>query len=246
MTLVPMPTATIGDAEVACVLDRAVRLINPVVDTLARVDPLGLKGRSHHLFGEDDGSLDKVLDALAWLLNTADVPGTDAWAGMDLDARTNWWVRRVGALDTGLVAFPGVLGVVADRLPIQDVLGFTNQTIVLCAVARECGVDDYGDQVRLLASVMCGRDLGTESDGTGQPPQPDPVPTDRGLVKAVWHLAGVVRAIGDELVKRPRPRPVFRYLGMLPAVGAIADYLGEYGALVRAAKAGRHWIAHQP
>jgi hypothetical protein len=42
----------------------------------------------------------------------------------------------VGALDTVLVAFPGVFGVVADRLPIQDVLGFTNQAIVLCAVAR--------------------------------------------------------------------------------------------------------------
>jgi hypothetical protein len=32
---------------------------------------------------------------------------------------------------------------------------------------------------------------------------------------------------------------------MLPAVGAIADYLGEYGALVRAAKAGREWIGRQ-
>jgi hypothetical protein len=52
-----------------------------------------------------------------------------------------------------------------------------------------------------------------------------------------------MRAIGDELVKRPRPRSVFRYLGMLPAAGALADYLGEYGALVRASKEGRDWIA---
>lgn len=52
--------------------------------------------------------------------------------------------------------------------------------------------------------------------------------------------------IGGELVKRPRPRRIFDYLGMLPAVGAIADYFGEYGALVRAAKAGRMWIAHHP
>jgi hypothetical protein len=29
---------------------------------------------------------------------------------------------------------------------------------------------------------------------------------------------------------------------MLPAAGAVADYLGEYGALVRASKEGRQWI----
>ena len=118
-------------------LNRAVRLINPVVDVLSRADPLGLKGRSHHLFGDDDGSVDKVFDALAWVINTADLPGTEAWENMDLDGRANWWVRRAGAPDTVLVALPGVFGVVADRLPIQDVLGFTNQAIVLCAVARE-------------------------------------------------------------------------------------------------------------
>jgi hypothetical protein len=63
-----LPTATIHDAEVACVLNRVVRLINPVVDVLSRADPLGLKGRSHHLFGDDDASVDKVLDALAWVI----------------------------------------------------------------------------------------------------------------------------------------------------------------------------------
>ena len=65
------------------------------------------------------------------------------------------------------------------------------------------------------------------------------------FLRALWHVAGVMRAIGDELVKRPRPRRLFRYLGMLPAVGAIADYLGEYGALIRAASAGREWIGRQ-
>jgi hypothetical protein len=59
------------------------------------------------------------------------------------------------------------------------------------------------------------------------------------LVKALWHVAGLMRAIGDELVKRTRPRAVFRYLGTVPAVGAVADYFGEDGVLVRAAKAAR-------
>jgi hypothetical protein len=54
-----------------------------------------------------------------------------------------------------------------------------------------------------------------------------------------------MRAIADELAKRPHPKGFYRVLGMLPAVGAVADYLGEYGALVRAAKAGERWIAQQ-
>lgn len=249
MPLIPMPTAQLDDARVACVLRRVVAVINPVVDVLSRVDPLGLKGRSHHL-GVADGSVDKALDALAWVLNTADVPGTKAWADMDLDARVNWWVRRVGALDTVLVAFPGVFGVVADRLPIQDTLGFANQAIVLCAVARECGVVDYGQQVRLLGAVMCDRDLGpttTVDDGApaGVDASRDSDGSPVAVVKSLWHVAGLLRAIGDELVKRPRPRAIYRYLGMLPAVGAVADYFGEYGALVRAAKEGRAWLEHQ-
>ncbi len=244
-----IPTAVIDDADVACALRRAVRVINPVLDVLSRADPFGFKGRSHHL-GVADGSVDKALDAVAWVLNTADVPGTQAWEEMDLESRVNWWVRRVGALDTVLVAFPGVFGVVADRLPIQDALGFANQAIVLCAVARECDVHDHDEQVRLLAAVMCDRDLGADADrADAEPPQQtESAPTGGPpltLVKALWHVAGLMRAIGDELVKRPRPRAVFRYLGMLPAVGAVADYLGEYGALVRAAKAGRTWIGHQ-
>lgn len=246
MALVQLPTATIRDADVACVLHRAVRLINPVVDGLSRADPLDLKVRSHDLFGDADGSVDKVLDALAWVLNTADVPGTEAWEDMDLDGRTTWWVRRVGAVNTILVAFPGVFGVLADRLPLQDLLGFTSQAIVLCAVARVHGLDDYDQQVRMLASVMCDRDLGAnvDPDDTGLERPPETAPSGVALGKALWHLVALTRAIGDELVRRPRPRRIFRYLGMLPAVGAVADYLGEYGALVRAATEGRHWIAH--
>jgi hypothetical protein len=250
MSLIPMPTAVIDDADVACALSRTVRVINPVVDVLSRADPFGLKARSHHL-GDTDGSVDKALDALAWVLNTADVPGTQGWQNMTLDDRVNWWLRRVGALDTVLVAFPGIFGVVADRLPVQDVLGFANQAIVLCAVARECGVDDYGQQVRLLATVMCDRDLGADAYADDSEPvreaQSTPMDgTPLTILRPLWRVAGLLRAIGDELVKRPRPRPLFRYLGMMPAVGAVADYFGEYGALIRAAKAGRNWIERQP
>ena len=250
MALIPMPTAVIDDADVACALSRAVRVINPVVDLLSRADPFGLKDRSHRI-GDSDGSVDRALDALAWVLNTADVPGTQAWADMTLDERVNWWVHRVGAVDNVLVAFPGVLGAVADRLPVQDALGFANQAIVLCAVAREYGIDDHGQQVRLLAAVMCGREVDADeyADDNDAAPEPESSPMDGtplAFLKPLWRVAGQLRAIGDELGKRSRPRRIFRYLGMLPAVGVVADYFGEYGALVRAAKAGRTWIERQP
>jgi hypothetical protein len=250
MGLIPLPTATIDDTDVACVLRRAVGLINPVLDLLARVDLLGLKKRTHAL-GSSEAAGAKVLDALAWVLNVVDVPGTKGWEDLDLDDRIDWWVKRVGAVDTIAVAFPGAFGVVADRLPVQDFLGFANQSIVLCAVARESGVTDRREQVRLLGAVMCDRELDVEAlrDADEHTPELDAAPRDgglKGIGKSLWQLAGLMRAIGDELVKRPRPRSVFRYLGMLPAAGAVADYLGEYGALVRASKEGRTWIAQHP
>jgi hypothetical protein len=243
MCLVSLPTATLDDAEVARALGRSVGLINPILDTLAKLDLLGLKKRTHRL-GASDDAVGKALDTLAWVLNTADVPGTRAWAEMDLDARVDWWVRRVGALDTLLVAFPGVFGVIADRLPAQDLLGFSNQSIVLCAVAREHGIHDYDLQVRLLASVMCDRDVAAAKPLGGAEENEENEETS--LPGRLWHFAGVVRAVNDELVKRHRPRLVFRYLGMLPVLGAVADYLGEYGALVRAAEEGQRWIVQHP
>ena len=55
----------------------------------------------------------------------------------------------------------------------------------------------------------------------------------------------VLDAVGAEFAKRPQPRAPYRYLGMLPAVGAVASYFGECGALARAAKQGRRWITER-
>lgn len=240
MNLFSLPTATLDDADVACVLHRAVGVINPSLDIVWGTDPIGLKGRTHSADADGPaGPLGTGLDAAAWVLNALDVPGTEAWEQASLDDRIDWWVHRVGAVDNLLVAFPGVLGVVADRLPIQSFLGFANQAIVLCAVAREMGVTDRRRQVALLGAVMCGRDLTDDADPGAEV---EPEGEGRSIAETLWHVAGVLRAIGDELDRRPGPRALFRYLGVLPGVGAVADYLGEYGALVRAAKAGRRWV----
>lgn len=232
MKLLPTPDVTLTDPDVEDALAQAVAVINPLLDILWGTDPFGLKRQSPP-------------NAVSRVLNAADIPGTLAWDDLDVDDRVHWWVWRVGALNTLAVAFPGVLGVVGRRLPIQDLLGFASQAIVLCAVARELGVTDQRRQVRMLASVLCGRDLSVvvhEADRHSPVTIPfSPV----GIAKALWTLIGVFDAIGDELAKRPHPRAPFRYVAMLPAVGAVASYLGECGALSRAAKAGRQWIEQQ-
>jgi len=245
VNLLPTPDVAITDADVADALERAVRIINPLLAVLWDTDPLRLKRRGA---GDgDDGPLTKVADALTWALNTADVPGTSAWDEMHLDARIDWWVHRVGALNTVAVAFPGFFGVLARRLPVQDVLGFTNQAVVLCAVARELGVDEHRRQVRLLAAVLCHRELGPGADTVDDDTPSREIPrTPVGIAKALWELMGLFSAVVGELEKRPHPRAVFRYLGMLPAVGAVVAYFGELGALARAAKAGRRWITEHP
>lgn len=209
-----LPKVALSDNDVADALARAAGLANLILDVLAEFDPLGV--RQH--------------------LEFLEAPGTEAWERKDRDGRISWWLWRVGTLDTVAVAWPGALGALASRLPIQDTLGFASQTLILCAVAREYGLTDRKDQVRMLASVLCGRTI-------ADPPVPDAdEPWPDNIVAKVWRLAGILNSIGDELGKRPSPRQIFRYIGMLPVIGAVAAYLGEYGALHRAAKAAESWI----
>lgn len=229
--VLPTPDVHITDAGVEAALTAAVRIINPLLDVLWDTDPFGVK-RS------DDG--------IGRVLNAAGIPGTKTWAEMDIDARIHWWVWRVGALNTVAVAAPGVFGVLARRLPIQDLIGFVSQAAVLCAVARELGATDQRTQVRMLASVLCDRDLSVVVyDAAGERRLAVIPNSPVGVAKAVWNLIGLFDAIGDELAKRPHPRAPFRYLSMLPAVGAVAAYFGECGALARAAKEGRRWVERQ-
>lgn len=246
VSLIDLPTTTMSDAELATLLRRTVALIDPLLDLLAEADPLGLREHTRSL-GSADGVLAKVRDALAWALDAGDVPGTRAWDAMTVDARVDWWVHRVGRVSTVAVAYPGVLGALGDRLPLQDVLGFTSQAIMLCAVAREYGVVEHERQARLVAAVLCDRDLSAEVvPGPAVEVTPSEPTSQAGITQTLWRLVGVVRGITGELAKRPRSRRVYRYLGKLPAIGAFADYFGEYGALVRTAKAGRRWIAQHP
>ena len=161
MPLWPTTDVTINDDDVEDALYRTVRVLNPVLDVVGAPDPLRLKRRvpsSSPKSGPDGGPIDLVADGIARALNAADLPGTVAWDDMDTDARIRWWVWRIGALNTVAVAYPGVLGIVGRLLPVQDLLGFVNQALVLCAVARELGVTEQRQQARMLAEVLCSRD----------------------------------------------------------------------------------------
>lgn len=240
MPMWPTTDVTITDDDVEDALYRTVRVLNPMLDVVGATDPLRLKRRvpsSSPDSGPDGGPIDLVADGIARALNAADLPGTLAWDDMDTDARIRWWVWRIGALNTVAVAYPGVLGIVGRLLPVQDLLGFVNQALVLCAVARELGVTEPRQQARMLAEVLCDRDTDEPHEPAGSAPS--------SLRRAVWRLPGVLDAVGDELAKRPQPRAPFRYLGMLPGVGAVASYFGECGALARAAKQGRRWITER-
>ena len=241
-------THRLGDDTVVGILDRAARGINPVLD-LALTDPFGIKGRTFTPTAAERGAAEALLDGVAWVLDTGRFPGTASWEKASDDERARWWVTRIGALNTIAVAFPGMFGVLLNRLPIQDVLGFANQAVVLVAVAREHGVTNRSDQVDLLASVLCRRETDAVLADTTRSDSADGASVWRpfGLIGALWRTARTVRALSDELDKRPGPGSTYSLLGNIPVVGVVAGYLGERGALVRAAKQGEQWIAsHAP
>lgn len=279
MGLFPKPHATLTDAEVADALSRAVAVIDPLLDLLSEADPIGLRKRTRRLLspprslshrirrfrlrrrrheaGRGPSVTNRALNAGAQLINAADLPGTAAWERLSREQRVHWWVHRVGALNTLVVASPGVFGWLTRVIPVGELAGFVNHAIVLCALAREYGVTDRREQVRLLAEVLCGRHLPENVD---VPTQPDPAPlpetpppgwkplksitssTPVVITRTVWQLAGILRATFDEVSKRPHPKKFYQRLGALPGFGLFAAYFGERGALIRAAQQGVAWL----
>jgi hypothetical protein len=238
----------IPDRVLVAILRPFVRATRPVLDGLRESDPFGLRSR---VVGErpdsDERALrDKVLDALA----AVEVPGTAAWATMDVPARSRWWVRRVGRFTTLLAAVPGLGGALANRLPVSKVVGAAGQGLLLVAIAGEHGVRDEEELVALLGAVLFRRELTVaEPDAaadaaaderaaelTGDLAEPKERPTLARIGRAVWRLGRALLAVEDELDKRPHGNFLHEGLGMLPVIGAVGKYLGEWSGLKRAAR----------
>ncbi|MEE4024304.1 hypothetical protein V1Y59_14555 [Gordonia sp. PKS22-38] len=242
--------ADVSDSHVAAVLERAVAGINPVLDALAERDPLGLKKHTFHDDPHPDSKVQQALHVLAQGVDATDWPGTQGWTKRSMNSRADWWISRIGTVNTVAVAYPGVFGGWTRRLPLASVLGFANQAIVLVAIAREYGVTDRSAQVRLLASVLCGRDIdrSTITDDS-DPAESGPLPTDgdgKTLIGAIWDVAKILRGLTNEFERRPQPILPLRMLAYIPVVGAPVTYVGERLALSQAARHGRQWIAEHP
>ena len=121
----------ISDEQIVTVLRPFVRATRPVLDGLRESDPFGLRARvtpgasGTPVPPEERSLAERILDALA----SVRVPGTAAWAGMDVDARAHWWVYRVGRFTTLIAAIRRAR---AERLPKSALAGNG-------APSRSCG-----------------------------------------------------------------------------------------------------------
>lgn len=248
----------IPDRVIIAILRPFVRATRPVLDGLRESDPFGLGA---HAVGaaaapaQERGLRDKILDALA----TVQVPGSPAWAGMDVSARSRWWVYRVGRFTTLIAAVPGLGGALARRLPVSSAVGAAGQGLLLVAIAGEHGVRDEDELIELLGAVLFRRDLtvteATETENvaaedraaelTGELARPAATPTVGTVARAVWRLGRALLAVEDELDKRPHGNILHEGLGMLPVVGAVGKYLGEWSGLKKAAREAQKRLAQR-
>lgn len=239
----------IPDRVIIGILRPFVRATRPVLDGLRESDPFGLRSRAAghgDVPAEERGLRDKVLDALA----SVEVPGTAAWAAMAVPDRTHWWVHRIGRFTTLIAAVPGLGGALAKRLPVSGAVGAAGQGMLLVAIAGEHGVRDEDELVNLLGAVLFRRELevsaatGTENAAadaraaelTGDLAKPATTPTLSRVALAVWRLGRALFAVDDELDKRPHGNFLHEGLGMLPVVGVVGKYLGEWSGLKKAAR----------
>lgn len=262
-----MRTFALSDEHVVGVLAVVVRGSGPFLDALTQTDPFGLKSRTHtpapFAPAQRRAPAVNLKNRAVRGFYAAEFPGTAAWARMNPQQRTLWWINRVGRFTTLVVSVPGFAGVIADRLPLQATLGAASQAMVLCAVAREWGVADQTDQVRLLAWVLCRRAVSAELV-RGAPERTDsqlkadgvdaggerspragrrtPAGAAKTAAKTLWRHGRVLRSIVGELDKRPQGRWAHRMLGKAPVVGMVADYLGERSALKRAVRQADQWV----
>lgn len=219
-----MPEA-ISDRQLVAVLRPFVRACGPVLDKVREAGPFRL------------GFLTRLR-----------VPGTAAWAALGPDRRVNWWVNRFGRLTSLITAIPGLGGALADRLPVQDLVGVTAQSLVLCAIAGEHGVTDTETRVRLIASVLFRREVDAApvpADQAGEDAEVARLTrqlTVRSIGGTLWRLARSLWAITGELGKRPNGRWYHHLLGLLPVAGAVGDYLGERSGLRVTRKRALRWL----
>jgi hypothetical protein len=256
----PRDDGPISDADVAAVLRPFVRATRPLLGALSDSDPFGLQARAQQATnGAAPPRVERTLRVrLVDRLASTRAPGTAAWKQMDMHARSNWWVRRVGRVTSLVAAVPGFGGAVTSKLPVSSGLGAVAQGLVLCAIADEHDMHDEVDVVALLGAVMFRRDLCPPARAELSPASDAAVdaraaeltgglenekkPTLKRLGGALWRMGRALLAVEGELGKRPRGGRLTRWISLIPVVGVAGKYLGEWSGLKKAEKAGEEWI----
>jgi hypothetical protein len=198
----------------------------------------------------------RALDRLA----TSKLPGTPRWQTMSPDERDQWWVSRVGRFTSVVASIPGIGGALARRLPVSDILGIAAQGLVVCAIAGEHGLNGRDEQVRLLASVLFGRDVDPSKHGDPHAAEVEreagelsgTVGTEKeergrlsALAHAVWRMGKTLWGLQSELDRRPKGGRFWRGVANLPVVGAVGSYRSERAGLKRAARSAARWVARE-
>jgi len=255
----PRDDGPISDADIAAVLRPFVRATRPLLGALSDSDPFGLQARAQRA---TDGRAARVKRTLrtrvADRIASTRAPGTAAWKQMDMHARSNWWVRRVGRVTSLVAAVPGFGGAITSKLPVSSGLGAVAQGLVLCAIADEHDMHNEVDVVALLGAVMFRRDLCPPARTELSPASDAAVdaraaeltgglenekkPTVARLGGALWRMGRALLAVEGELGKRPRGGRLTRWISLIPVVGVAGKYLGEWSGLKKAEKAGEEWI----
>jgi hypothetical protein len=248
----------ITDAQVAAVLRPFVRAARPLLGALSDSDPLHLQAREVRAAEPGAERNRKLPGRLLDRLARSRVPGTAAWAAMDVHERSRFWVRRVGRLTSLVAAVPGFGGIVTRKLPVSGALGAAAQGLVLTAMADEHDVHDEAEVVALLGAVMFRRDLSPQpraalgetsnaqvdaraAELTGGL-EKEKKPTLQRLGGAMWRMGMAFVALESELNKRPHGGRISGWLSLLPVVGVGGKYVGEWSGLKRAAKEGEKWL----
>lgn len=245
-----LPSPAISDRQLAQALSWAVAIAAPLLDGAATADLLQLKHRAPG--GRSSSRARGALDAAAKLVQSSNLPGTAGWEAKSVSERSHWWARRIGAIGSVVASVPGVFGALSDRFPVQSAFGFATQAVALCAIAREHGVTERTEIVRMLAEVLCDRTL--DPAALAAPAGPAPFdekaaskarPAAVKLVSGLWQITRIVRSVTVELEKRPHGASVFHLLGKLPVVGVAGDFCYEFGGVRRAVADGERWLAER-
>jgi hypothetical protein len=181
-------------------------------------------------------------------------PGHAQWASLELSQRADWWAQRVGTLIGAVAAVPAITGGGAKLVKVTPLMGSAAQSVTVCAVAREGGIDDEARTVDLVSRVVFNRPLDPDDVAAAiraySVPKAD-IGVDKNEVSALRLLGAAGRAVQqvrvirgamqalrevDSLLgARPQAGWAVRTMTNIPIAGAAATFVSERAGIHKAA-----------